>query len=61
MEFNFLKFDLLIFVSSSFNFDFHMHKTHVKAFFSKFCLLEIIVRPLISSMTKLELYNDFSF
>ena len=32
-------------------FDFQIHETHRKALFSKICLLEIIVRPLISLMT----------
>ena len=43
-----------------FNFDFQMHKTNLKALFLIFCLLEIIIRPFISSMAKFKLYNIFS-
>ena len=42
----------------SFNFDFQMHKTHLKSFVSKFCLFEII--SVISLMTRLEVYAVFS-
>ena len=34
-----------------------MHKTNLKALFSKFCLLEIIVRPFISLTPKFEEHN----
>ena len=42
-----------------FYFDSPMNKTLLKALFSTFCLLEIIVRPGISLMTTCEVYNVF--
>ena len=39
------------------NFDFQMHKTHVKGFVFEISSLEIIGRPLISLMAKFEVYN----
>ena len=38
-----------------------MHKTHLKALFSKFCLLEIIVRPFFSWVLSLKCVTLLAF
>ena len=44
-----------------FYFDFQMHETHLKSFVYEISILEIIVRPFISLMTKFEVYTVCSF
>ena len=44
-----------------FNFDFQMHKTHLKRFAFEILFSEIIIQPFISLLAKFEVNNVFGF